>query len=109
MFSIATWLFFLFIYSQAVQTPLDSQDEKHLSEWEWILYILTVSFLLDGESEVELPVGPVVCHGTVALTWILLHIAGANKVSLCRMCWLYSRADLMDGSSGTFSCTSGFD
>jgi hypothetical protein len=49
MFSIATWLFFLFIYSQAVQTPLDSQDEKHLSEWEWILYILTVSFFLDGK------------------------------------------------------------
>jgi len=49
LFSIATWLFFLFIYSQAVQTPLDSQDEKALSVWEWILYILAISFLIDGK------------------------------------------------------------
>lgn len=49
MLSIVTWLVYLFVYSQAVQTPLDLHERTRLSPYEWVLYIMTFSFLVDGE------------------------------------------------------------
>lgn len=50
MFSIVIWCFFLFIYSQAVQTPLENQPAQRLDPLEVVLYILAFSFFIDGTS-----------------------------------------------------------
>jgi len=47
-FKIIVWAIFLFVYSQAVSSPLDSLDPAHqLDEWEYVLYIMTLSFLVE--------------------------------------------------------------
>ncbi|GHJ83748.1 hypothetical protein NliqN6_0150 [Naganishia liquefaciens] len=48
MFSIVVWCFFLFIYSQAVQTPLENQPAQRLDPLEVVLYVLAFSFFIDG-------------------------------------------------------------
>lgn len=48
MFSIFVWCFFLFIYSQAVQTPLENQPAQRLDWLEVVLYVLAFSFFVDG-------------------------------------------------------------
>jgi hypothetical protein len=52
MFSIFVWCFFLFIYSQAVQTPLENQPAQRLDWLEVVLYVLAFSFFVDGMSPV---------------------------------------------------------
>ncbi|KAJ7167506.1 calcium activated cation channel [Mycena filopes] len=48
MFRIVVWLFFLFVYSQAVRQPLErSQGPREFDEWEAILYTMALSFLLE--------------------------------------------------------------
>ncbi|KAK4688082.1 hypothetical protein P7C73_g2044, partial [Tremellales sp. Uapishka_1] len=45
---IIVWLVFLFVYSQTVQSPVDSLDpEHHFDAWEFILYTMTASFLVE--------------------------------------------------------------
>ncbi|KAL7421162.1 Calcium channel yvc1 [Cryptotrichosporon argae] len=47
-FRIVVWLVFLFVYSQTVHSPVDAVNPEHqLDEWEWLLYIMTFSFLLE--------------------------------------------------------------
>ncbi|KAJ9094974.1 hypothetical protein QFC21_005767 [Naganishia friedmannii] len=48
MFSIMVWCAFLFIYSQAVQTPLENQPAQRLDWLEILLYVLASSFFVDG-------------------------------------------------------------
>lgn len=52
-FNVFVWLFFLFVYSQAVQTPVDKQNHVSLDVWEVLLYGMAGSFLL----------------GTITKTW----------------------------------------
>ncbi|CAA7260062.1 unnamed protein product [Cyclocybe aegerita] len=50
IFRISVWLFFLFVYSQAVREPLERLDEAHennLDEWEIVLYVLSLSFIVE--------------------------------------------------------------
>ncbi|KAJ3505660.1 hypothetical protein NLJ89_g7303 [Agrocybe chaxingu] len=50
IFRISVWLFFLFVYSQAVREPLERLDETHensLDEWEIVLYVLSLSFIVE--------------------------------------------------------------
>ncbi|KAJ7930058.1 hypothetical protein B0H13DRAFT_1963066 [Mycena leptocephala] len=48
MFRILVWLFFLFVYSQAVRQPLErSQGPREFDEWEFLLYTLALSFLCE--------------------------------------------------------------
>lgn len=33
-----------------ISSPLDSLDPAHnFDEWEWVLYVMTLSFLIEGE------------------------------------------------------------
>ncbi|KAJ7786312.1 hypothetical protein B0H16DRAFT_1355621 [Mycena metata] len=48
MFRIVVWLFFLFVYSQAVRQPLErSQGPRQFDEWELILYTMALAFLVE--------------------------------------------------------------
>ncbi|KAF7301930.1 hypothetical protein MIND_00759100 [Mycena indigotica] len=50
---IVVWLFFLFVYSQAVRQPLErSQGPRELDEWEVTLYTLTLAFLFEDLNRV---------------------------------------------------------
>ncbi|GFZ42615.1 hypothetical protein JCM24511_00332 [Saitozyma sp. JCM 24511] len=47
-FRITVWILFLFVYSQSVQSPLDQLDPAHhFDAWEYVLYIMTLSFLAE--------------------------------------------------------------
>ncbi|CAK5275367.1 unnamed protein product [Mycena citricolor] len=51
MFRIVVWLFFLFVYSQAVRQPLErSQGPRELDEWEIALYTMTLAFMVEDLS-----------------------------------------------------------
>ncbi|RXK41316.1 calcium activated cation channel [Tremella mesenterica] len=42
------WIVFLFVYSQSVQSPLDSLDPEHeFDEWEYVLYTMTLAYLIE--------------------------------------------------------------
>jgi hypothetical protein len=67
IFRIIIWLIFLFVYSQAgqlqglcfcprqmslfpvVREPLEQFDQQNFDKWEIGLYILSLSFLIEGE------------------------------------------------------------
>jgi hypothetical protein len=39
------------VYSQTVRSPLDAVDPEHnFDEWEFVLYLMTTSFLIEGKS-----------------------------------------------------------
>ncbi|EIW66614.1 hypothetical protein TREMEDRAFT_74757 [Tremella mesenterica DSM 1558] len=43
------WIVFLFVYSQSVQSPLDSLDPEHeFDEWEYVLYTMTLAYLIEA-------------------------------------------------------------
>lgn len=48
-FRIMVWLFFLFVYSQAVREPLERLDRNYgsVDEWEILLYVLALSFAIE--------------------------------------------------------------
>ncbi|KAK8861535.1 hypothetical protein IAR55_002357 [Kwoniella newhampshirensis] len=47
-FRVVVWFVFLFVYSQSVQSPLDTIDpERNWNAYEVILYTMAVSFLLE--------------------------------------------------------------
>ncbi|WWD16556.1 hypothetical protein CI109_100983 [Kwoniella shandongensis] len=47
-FRVVMWFVFLFVYSQSVQSPLDTIDpERNWNPYEIILYIMAFSFLLE--------------------------------------------------------------
>lgn len=47
-FNMTVWVFFLFVYSQCVQTPLDSLDpDKSFDIWEIALYGMAASFFVE--------------------------------------------------------------
>ncbi|KAM6496066.1 hypothetical protein JOM56_008772 [Amanita muscaria] len=50
VFRICVWLFFLFVYSQAVLEPVErlSRPENKLDVWEVILYIMALAFTIEG-------------------------------------------------------------
>ncbi|KAF8914195.1 calcium activated cation channel [Gymnopilus junonius] len=50
IFRIAMWLLFLFVYSQAVREPLERLGDAHkfLDNWEIALYVLALSFIVEG-------------------------------------------------------------
>ncbi|KAF9006592.1 hypothetical protein BDQ17DRAFT_1352015 [Cyathus striatus] len=49
IFRIIVWLFFLFVYSQAVREPLDKIDRNRntIDEWEVVLYVMSLSFIIE--------------------------------------------------------------
>ncbi|KIL70252.1 hypothetical protein M378DRAFT_183807 [Amanita muscaria Koide BX008] len=51
VFRICVWLFFLFVYSQAVLEPVErlSRPENKLDVWEVILYIMALAFTIEGK------------------------------------------------------------
>ncbi|GMK55778.1 hypothetical protein CspeluHIS016_0208340 [Cutaneotrichosporon spelunceum] len=58
MFRIVTWIFYLFVYSRAVQTPLDATDPYHTFDgWEITLYVMTLAFLIDEIRRIVKTVG----------------------------------------------------
>ncbi|KAJ3556721.1 hypothetical protein NM688_g1867 [Phlebia brevispora] len=55
IFRIIVWIFFLFVYSQAVREPLDRLDPNHedLDFWEIIMYILALSFAFEDVQKIS--------------------------------------------------------
>ncbi|WVO13318.1 hypothetical protein L204_100932 [Cryptococcus depauperatus] len=48
MFRIVVWLVFLFVYSQSVQSPLESfNDERSMDGYEIALYVMAMAFLIE--------------------------------------------------------------
>ncbi|KDR83970.1 hypothetical protein GALMADRAFT_236519 [Galerina marginata CBS 339.88] len=49
IFRVAVWLFFLGVYSRAVREPLEQLNDAHkvLDEWEIVLYLLSLSFIVE--------------------------------------------------------------
>ncbi|WWC60249.1 uncharacterized protein I303_102815 [Kwoniella dejecticola CBS 10117] len=48
IFRIVVWFVFLFVYSQSVQSPLDTMDPSR--NWDWaevVLYIMAIAFLVE--------------------------------------------------------------
>lgn len=43
------WLFFLFVYSQSVQQPLETQLDPSFDAWEIILYVMGLAYTLEGK------------------------------------------------------------
>lgn len=43
------WLFFLFVYSQSVQQPLETQLDPNFDAWEIILYVMGLAYTLEGK------------------------------------------------------------
>ncbi len=55
---MAVWIFFLFVYSQCVQSPLDSLDpDKAFDIWEILLYGMAASFFLEEVKKASLTAG----------------------------------------------------
>lgn len=54
---ITIWLIFLFVYSQAVQEPLEmTLDPRHAFDaWEYILYGMALAFSFEGMCSVPSP------------------------------------------------------
>lgn len=42
------WLFFLFVYSQSVQQPVEMQKDPHFDEWEILLYLMGLAYTVEG-------------------------------------------------------------
>lgn len=42
------WLFFLFVYSQSVQQPIELQKDPHFDAWEIILYMMGLAYTIEG-------------------------------------------------------------
>ena len=45
---LAIWMFFLFVYSQSVQQPLENQKDPHFDAWEVLMYTMAVSYAMEG-------------------------------------------------------------
>jgi len=54
IFNVIIWIFYLFVYSQAVQQPVEriNPRDEGLSGWELILYIMALAFSLQETSKV---------------------------------------------------------
>ncbi len=60
---MTVWVFFLFVYSQCVQTPLDSLDpDKSFDIWEIALYGMAASFFVEGEMGCFVPLFVQIYH-----------------------------------------------
>ncbi|BEJ15939.1 hypothetical protein CspHIS471_0505440 [Cutaneotrichosporon sp. HIS471] len=58
MFKIVMWIVYLFVYSQAVQSPLEATDPYHeFDGWEITLYIMTFAYFLDEIRRVVKTIG----------------------------------------------------
>jgi hypothetical protein len=44
------WLFFLLVYSQSVQQPVEAQKDPSFDPWEIILYGMGLAYTIEGES-----------------------------------------------------------
>lgn len=44
------WVFFLFVYSQSVQQPVEMQKDPHFDGWEIALYGMGLAYTIEGES-----------------------------------------------------------
>ncbi|ORY27438.1 hypothetical protein BCR39DRAFT_538029 [Naematelia encephala] len=52
-FRQVVWIIFLFVYSESIQTPLETLDPEHnFDEWEWVLYIMTAAFFIEEGTKV---------------------------------------------------------
>lgn len=53
------WLFFLLVYSQSVQQPVEAQKDPSFDAWEIILYGMGLAYTIEGERSLSTE-GPLV-------------------------------------------------